>query len=45
MPTSLSVGTASAILTSTVPKSGCGRTSHHTSLIVRMVPARSWPAM
>src|ERR1700744_3031604 len=40
MPISRSVGTPSNILISTVPKSGCGRISHHTSLMLRIVPAR-----
>ena len=45
IPTSCRVGTPSNILISTVPKSGCGRTSHHTSLMLRMVPARSSVSM
>ncbi|MCW3038091.1 MAG: hypothetical protein JWM17_3403 [Actinobacteria bacterium] len=34
--TSLSVGKPSQIRSSTVPKSGWGRTSHHTSRMVSM---------
>ncbi len=30
---------------STVPKSGCGRMSHQTSLMLRIVPARSSVSM
>ena len=45
MPTSRSVGTPSDMRISTVPKSGCGRMSHQTSLMLRMVPARSRVSM
>ena len=38
IPTSCSVGRPSQIRSSTVPYVGCGRMSHHTSLMEEIVP-------
>jgi hypothetical protein len=40
MPTSASVGRPSQMRSSTVPYVGCGRMSHHTSLMEAIVSVR-----